>query len=363
VIESQSADTDLTVVLPLLNEGAILRALVAQVAETLDKLTRRWSILLVNDGSTDESACIIDQLASQDARIRGIHLSRNFGHAAAVRAGLDSADGRAVIVMDSDGQDDPKAIIAFVEKWREGADVVYATRFQRKEALWKRALFSGFYRVLEQISSVPIPRDAGNFGLMDRRVVDQIKSLPECDRYLPGLRSWVGFRQTSVMVERLARHDGKPRVRLRGLVSLAKTALFGFSRVPLNAFYALALLSGIVSLASIGYATYHKVFTGLAIPGWASVTSVSAFFGSINALGIAILGEYVARIYDQVRGRPTYVIARHATAVDAIQSFYREFTPNDEAMILDELSSVEQAVHASATRPPHRSKFHGLPTT
>jgi polyisoprenyl-phosphate glycosyltransferase len=299
-----------TVVLPLLNEGEILSTLANELQQTLDATHCDWNILFVNDGSTDDSGTRLELLASENNRIQALHLSRNFGHSAAVRAGLDHVDADAVIVMDCDGQDDPRAIGLFLEQWKQGAQVVYATRVTRKEALWKRFLFSSFYRVLNRISSMAIPKDAGNFSLMDRCVVEQIRALPEVDRYLPGLRSWVGFRQVAVPVARLERYDSKPRVRLRGLVSLAKTALFGFSRVPLHAFYGLASVCALVCMFCIGFTLFHKLFTGLAIPGWTSMTCVSAFFGAMNALGIAILGEYVARIYDQVRCRASYIVAR-----------------------------------------------------
>ncbi len=298
------------IVMPLLNEAAILPSLVAEIRQSLETVGCRWSMMLVNDGSTDESGDLLEQLADEDVRVRVLHLSRNFGHAAAVRAGLDFVDADAVLLMDSDGQDDPSAIPQMIDRWHQGADVVYAVRYARKEGLCKRLLFSAFYRILRSVSSVSIPKDAGNFGIADRCVIEQLRRLPECDRYFPGLRSWVGFKQSEIPVERLARHDGTPRVHFRGLVSLAKTALFGFSRVPLHAFYWLAGLSGSVSVACISFALFHKLFTGQAIPGWTSITSVSAFFGAINALGIAILGEYVARIYDQVRGRPSYVVAK-----------------------------------------------------
>lgn len=302
--------SEVAIVMPLLNEAEILPSLISDIGQRMDRLGCKWSMMFINDGSTDSSGVLLDELADCDCRIKVLHLSRNFGHSAAVRAGLDFVDADAIILMDSDGQDDPSAIPSMISYWQEGADVVYAVRFARKEAWWKRILFSGFYRVLQSVASVEIPRDAGNFGLLDRTVVDHVRRLPESDRYFPGLRSWVGFRQAAVPVERLARHDGKPRVRLRGLVSLAKTALFGFSRVPLQAFYLLAVVSALVSVSCIGFALFHKVFTGQAIPGWTSITSVSAFFGAINSLGIAILGEYVARIYDQVRGRPSYIVAR-----------------------------------------------------
>jgi polyisoprenyl-phosphate glycosyltransferase len=310
MIRPNRGEATICVVLPLLNEAAILRSLANDIQTELQKSGCRWNIVFVNDGSTDDSGLILDEMSAADGRILTIHLSRNFGHQAAVQAGLKHAKGDAIILMDSDGQDNPGAIGPMVESWLEGNDVVYAVRYGRKENFLKRVLFSAFYRILGAIASVPMPRDAGNFGLIDRQVAEIITSLPESDRFFPGLRSWVGFRQKALRVERLDRHDRKPRVRFRGLVSLAKTAFFSFSRAPLTAFYWLAVLSAIVSVGTISFAYYHKLVTGLAIPGWASITSVCAFFGAINALGIAMLGEYIARIYDQVRSRPSYVIAR-----------------------------------------------------
>lgn len=309
-LNGKVANKRLSIVLPVFNEVDNLRLLTNKIRQVLEQLAVESDIVFVNDGSYDGSAELLDIIASENKRIRVVHLSRNFGHSAAVRAGLDQTDSDAVILMDSDGQDDPLAIPQMVDRWQKGAQVVYAVRVARKEGLWKRSLFSLFYRILGKLSSVKIPRDAGNFGLMDRRVVEQIQQLIEVDRYFPGLRSWTGFRQESLQVERLERYDDTPRVSLRGLLSLAKTALFGFSRVPLLAFYGIALVCAGVSFGLIGYALFHKLFTGLAIPGWTSTTSISAFFGAMNALGIAILGEYVARIYDQVRARPSYIISR-----------------------------------------------------
>jgi dolichol-phosphate mannosyltransferase len=300
----------ISVVLPVLNEQNILHQLIESISCELDKSRVRWNIVLVNDGSTDSSGQIMDELANNDSRIHVLHLARNFGHQAAVHAGVCFADGDAVIVMDSDGQDAPDAISKMIDHWLAGDDVVYAVRFGRKESLPKRFLFNAFYRVLSSVASIRIPKDAGNFGLIDRAVVDQIRLLTENDRYFPGLRSWVGYRQRALPVERLARHDDQPRVRLKGLISLAKTALFSFSRVPLHAFYILAAISASVSAVCIAFAIFHKIYTGLAIPGWTSITSAIAFFGAIQSLGIAILGEYIARIYDQVRNRPMYIVAR-----------------------------------------------------
>ncbi len=296
-----------SVVMPVYNEVAILQQLTDAVRSVLSDCCSDFEIVYVNDGSRDGSTELLDQIAAEDDRVVVIHLARNFGHQAAVHAGLKHAKGDVVTLMDSDLQDDPKAIPQFLSKWEQGFDVVYAQRFNRKESLPKRLLFHSFYRVLNSIADSPMPTDAGNFSLMDRSVVNAMLQLPECERYLPGLRSWIGFQQTGVPVERMARHDDQPRVSLRGLFKLAKTAIFSFSSFPLTLFYVIAAVSGFVCVSSIGFVLYHKAFSGLAIPGWASTIITASFFGALNALGISVLGEYVIRIYDQVRARPIYL--------------------------------------------------------
>lgn len=299
-----------SIVLPVFNEVDVLRRLTELLCAAVSQCAGQCEIVYVNDGSTDGSADLLDELAADEPRVRVVHLSRNFGQQAALQAGLTCANGDAVVVMDSDMQDDPQAIPRFLARWREGFDVVYAVRTGRKEGLLKRALFRGFYRVLNRVSRTPIPLDAGNFGLMDRRVVNDLIELADRDRYFPGLRGWVGYRQTGIVVERLARHDDQPRVSIGGLVRLAKTAIFSFSAVPLSMFYVIAAVSFIVFVGLTSFTLYHRLFTGMATAGWTSGLITASFFGMLNALGIAILGEYVVRIYDQVRGRPTFLVDR-----------------------------------------------------
>ena len=300
----------ISIVLPVYNEAAVLRELCGQVIASLAAACQ-VQVIFINDGSTDGSAELLDQLASEDERIHVLHLSRNFGHQAALHAGLNHAAGDAIIVMDSDMQDAPGCLGEFVAMWQQGFDVVYAIREKRKEGAIKRLLFLTFYRLLRMIATTPMPADAGNFGLIDRCVLDNLLRLDECDRYYAGLRSWLGFRQTGIVVERLAGHDSHPRVSFLGLCSLAKTAVFSFSSAPLGLFYAIAALSLLVFGAFTGFTLYHKCVTGLAIPGWTSSILIASFFGALNALGISVLGEYVVRIYDQVRGRPKFIVSRH----------------------------------------------------
>ena len=297
-------------VLPLFNESGILRHLTYRIREVMSTSDYQFELVYVNDGSTDESGLILDELAANDSRIVVLHLSRNFGHQAAVHAGLEQSRGAAVIVMDSDLQDNPAAVPEFLAQWESGFDVVYAERRNRKEATWKRLLFFAFYRILNTVADIRIPQDAGNFGLLDRRVVDILLSLPESDRYFAALRSWVGFRQTGIPVERDARYDEKTRVSLRELFGLAKNAVYSFSTFPLTLFTTIAVLSACVCVTSSVFVIWHKVVTGLAISGWASVIITTSFFGMLNALGISVLGEYVIRIYNQVRNRPTHLVAR-----------------------------------------------------
>ncbi|MDA1179461.1 MAG: glycosyltransferase family 2 protein, partial [Planctomycetota bacterium] len=297
-------------VMPVYNEREVLWRLVRSVDAAIVGSGYRHEIVFVNDGSQDGSRDLLDQIAETHPHVRVIHFSRNFGHQPAVHAGLTYARGDAVVVMDSDLQDSPTALPEFLACWEQGYQVVYAVRTRRKEAVWKKFLFFAFYRVLNSLVTTELPADAGNFGLMDRVVVDEILKIPDCDRYFPGLRNWVGFRQTGIPVERLARHDDHPRVTLRQLFSLAKAAIFGFSRAPLSMFYGIAILSFALFLVCSVYTLYHRFVTHLAIPGWTSVTMVSALFGALNALGISVLGEYVVRIYDQVRQRPSFVVAR-----------------------------------------------------
>jgi polyisoprenyl-phosphate glycosyltransferase len=299
-----------SLVLPVYNEAEVLRRLTAALCRAMDEQDCRYEVVFVNDGSRDGSGEILDELAAEHPALKVVHLSRNFGHQAALHAGLSHAAGDAVIVMDSDFQDDPKALGVFLDLWEHGYDVVYAVRTKRKENALKRVLFSSFYRLLNRISETPIPRDAGNFGLMDRRVAEELLNLSDTDRYFPGLRSWVGFKQIGVEVERLPRHDENPRVSFFGLCRLAKTAIFSFSRVPLTMFYVIALVSSLVCLGLTSFTLYQKLIAHDATPGWASSLMTASFFGALNSLGVAILGEYVVRIYDQVRNRPQFLVDR-----------------------------------------------------
>jgi polyisoprenyl-phosphate glycosyltransferase len=304
------ADSLISVVLPVYNESGVLLELCQRLRAALTACRTTFELIFVDDGSRDGGSEALDRLARQFAEVRVVHLSRNFGHQAAIHAGLTYARGDAVVLMDSDLQDSPEAIGKFLDAWQAGYDVAYAVRVGRKEWFGKRLLFAGFHRLLSSISNTPIPVDAGNFSLIDARVVRHLLALSERDRYLPGLRSWVGFTQTGIPVERGSRYDDRPRVSVRGLFQLAKTAIFSFSALPLAMFAWLGWIAFILFLGVSIYSLYCRLFTNLAIPGWTSQLVTMSFFAALNALGISMLGEYVVRIYDQVRGRPLYLVDR-----------------------------------------------------
>ncbi len=325
----------------------------------------RQEIIFVNDGSTDASPRVLDQLAERNPQVRVIHFSRNFGHQAAVQAGLAHAHGDAVVLMDSDMQDEPEAIARFLDQWQAGYDVVYAIRSERPEQWWKRCLFAAFHRTLAAIASVRIPPDAGNFGLIDARLVRQIVELGERDRYLPGLRSWVGFRQKGVPVRRNPRYDNKPRVSLWGLWRLAKTAIFSFSSFPLTIFYLIGYSSLALFATLSGFSIFCRLFTSLAVPGWTSQVLIASFFGAVNSLGISMLGEYVTRIFDQVRGRPMYIVDRtvshsaastatSTTAANGQQPTVRATDVTSEEMVARQAGELLEMVELAIPNGPTR---------
>jgi dolichol-phosphate mannosyltransferase len=306
-------DAVISVVAPFYNEGKNIRIFVEELKNEFEKIgySKQYELVLVNDGSTDGSDRELERIISDcSGNIKVIHLSRNFGHASAVYAGLENASGQVVILMDSDMQDDPGCFNSFLQKWREGYDVVYSKRSARSESAPLRFLFWLFYRILILMSDTYIPPDAGNFALMDKRVVNILLSLPEKDIYVPGLRAWVGFKQIGIQVPRRQRYDNLPRTNLKGKWKLAFNAIFSFSYLPLIIFRVLGILALIVSVVLASFTLYHKLISGLAVTAWASNLITITFFGGLNLFGIGIIGEYISRIYNEVRGRPRYIIDR-----------------------------------------------------
>ncbi len=299
----------LSVVVPLYNEEATVDELHRRLAEVLGRVEPDFEVILVNDGSQDGTAGELGRIAQAGSRWRAIHFSRNFGHQAAVAAGLHYATGRAVVVMDADLQDPPELLEQMLARWREGYEVVYAQRVSReREGPLKRGLAWAYYRVLRAVAPVDIPADTGDFCLMDRKVVDQLIALPERNRYIRGLRAWVGFRQTSVQFQRAARFAGEPKYTFRKSLSLAFNGIISFSKAPLRLATWLGLLVSAMSFVLAIAFIIQKLTVGYDIRGWASTIVIILFLGGVQLLTIGIIGEYLSRIYDEVKQRPLYVV-------------------------------------------------------
>jgi dolichol-phosphate mannosyltransferase len=299
----------ISVVLPVYDERESLEALWGRLRPALEQAASGvFEVLFVDDGSGDGSAQILDALHQRDTRCKVIHLSRNFGHQAALQAGLDAARGRAVVMMDADLQDPPELLDRLIQKWREGYEVVYAVRRRRKEGVLKRSAYAFFYRTIKTLAEIDVPLDAGDFCLLDRRVVDALVSLPEHNRFLRGLRSWVGFRQIGVEYERDVRHAGAPKYTLRKLVRLALSGYVGFSAMPLRLASWLGFLAAATGFGFAVWAVGSKLFDIPSPRGWASTLAVMLFVGGVQLVVLGIIGEYLSRVYDEVRRRPIYLV-------------------------------------------------------
>ncbi len=301
-------ERDLSVVLPVQDEEDNIPILYSRLHSVLEKTGMDYEMIFVDDGSGDKSLEHLHVLAAQDHRVMVVELARNFGHQVAITAGLDHARGNAVIVMDADLQDPPEVLPQLIAKWREGHDVVYAIRQQRQGGWFKRTTYAVFYRLLRRVANVEIPLDAGDFCIMDRTVVNLLRSMPERNRFVRGIRSWVGLRQTGLLYERQARNAGRPKYSFARLMLLALDGLISFSYTPLR----VASLSGVgISLLSFllaGFFFIKKLTTGLNPPGFAALVVAIFFLAGIQLITIGVMGEYIGRIFDEVKRRPLYVV-------------------------------------------------------
>jgi dolichol-phosphate mannosyltransferase len=301
-------EPEISIVVPLYNEAATIAELYRRVSEALQDSGESYELVLVDDGSHDATAEIADDLHEADERVVVIHLSRNFGHQAAVSAGIDHARGRAVVLMDGDLQDPPEVIDEFLRAWRAGYDVVYAVRTKRKEGLLKRIAYASFYRLLHSISDLDVPLDSGDFCLMDRQVVEALKALPERSRFVRGLRTFVGFRQIGVRYERDARQAGTSKYSFFALVRLAVDGLVGFSGYPLTLVTQLGIGSLVLAIGLTAWVLMDAYWHHTAPRGWASLIVVVLYMSSIQLFSLGIIAEYIRRIFIETKGRPTYVV-------------------------------------------------------
>ncbi|MGE0463065.1 MAG: glycosyltransferase family 2 protein [Vicinamibacterales bacterium] len=304
-----------SVVIPCFNEAAVLPELFQRLTAAADTWPYSWTVVCVDDGSRDETRALLRAQHERDGRWRAISFSRNFGHQAAVSAGLCYAPGDAVVVMDADLQDPPEEIHRFLAKWSEGNDVVYAVRASRKEGPIKRFCYWAFYRFMARLVPFEIPLDTGDFCVLDRRVVDVLNALPERRRFVRGLRAWAGFRQVGMAYERSARHAGDPKYTFSRLLRLAKDGVFSFSAVPLRFASHMGLWISLLSMLGVGFTIAQRVFRswfaqfGLEpVPGFATIVISILFLGGVQLLSLGIIGEYLERIFEEVKGRPAFVI-------------------------------------------------------
>jgi polyisoprenyl-phosphate glycosyltransferase len=303
----------LSMAIPLHNEETVLPELLRRTRAVLDQIAGGpHEIVFVDDGSGDRTFAILEEAARQDSRVRAISLSRNFGHQAALTAALDHVTGDVAVVMDGDLQDVPEAIPQFVERFQQGYDVVYAQRVRRKEPWPLRLGYFVFYRMMAKLSDVRLPLDSGDFGLMSRRVIDQVRRMPEHHRYLRGMRSWVGFRQTAVPVEREERHSGKSKYNLWRLVKLASDGIFAFSIVPIRAAALLGAAAIGVSMLYVFYAFYFRFFLNQSPQGFTALIAAVTFLSGVLLFFLGVIGEYVGRIYEETKARPIYIVDRVA---------------------------------------------------
>jgi dolichol-phosphate mannosyltransferase len=350
-LETAVAPPLLSIVLPVYNEYGNIDELYQRLSKVLEE-TEHYELLFVDDGSIDDSAKRILELQDTDQRIVLLRFSRNFGHQAAMSAGLEASRGRAVVMMDADLQDPPEVLPELIARRQAGYEVVYAVRHKRKEGFLKRGAYFLFYRALRAVSDFEMPVDSGDFCLLDRKIVDHLNSLPERNRFLRGLRTWVGYRQTAVHYERSARFCGKPKYTFRKLVKLAFDGVLSFSAFPLRIASYAGLLACTAALVCSLYVLGWRLAGGEAPQGWASTIIITLFLGGVQLTVLGILGEYVARIFDETKGRPNYIVAdiiRQRTS-QLPQAASKSPVESGAAELIDERPTDE-----TVAQPPHPS--------
>jgi glycosyltransferase involved in cell wall biosynthesis len=302
--------TLISIVVPCHNEELVVAELHSRLRSTMMTLPNfDFEILFVDDGSRDSTREIIQNLVELNSDVKLIVLSRNFGHQLAVSAGIDYSNGDAIVLIDADLQDPPEVITSMVEKWTQGADVVYGVRTKRKgESLLKKSTAKYFYKLLRVLSGTDIPADTGDFRLISRRVADVLKDMPERDRFLRGMVSWTGFNQVGLPYERDARFAGKTKYSMKKMITFAADAIFSFSTAPLRLAILLGLLTSLLAFAGIVSAVYGRLFTDQWVEGWTFTIITIFFMGGIQLVTIGILGEYLGRLYLSSKARPLYVV-------------------------------------------------------
>ncbi|PPF67020.1 glycosyltransferase [Clavibacter michiganensis] len=301
-------------ILPTYNEEGSIDLFARTLREALEDadLGMEYEFIFVNDGSADASLEHLHALAAADGRVQVIDFSRNFGHQIAVTAGLDHAAGDAAVIMDTDLQDPPRVAVELIRRWQEGFNVVYAQRRTRKDTLFKKATAGAFYRTLALVAEIEIPRDTGDFRLIDRKVIDAVKRFPERNRFLRGMISYVGFRQTSVQFDRDERHSGVTGYPLRKMIKFAADGILGFSTFPLKLIQLVGLVVSALSALAVVYVLISRAIDpSSVVPGWTFTVIAILFVGGVQIIMLSVLGSYLGRVYAEVQNRPLYLVASH----------------------------------------------------
>lgn len=299
-----------SIIAPIYNELESIAELYPRIRDVMDSTGESWELILVDDGSQDGSTDVIRKLAINDARVRPVIFARNFGHQIAVTAGLDYSRGAAVVVIDSDLQDPPEVILDLIAKWREGYEVVYAKRAEREGESWfKKTTASLFYRIIYRITDVKIPLDTGDFRLMDRKVVNIMSKMREGHRFLRGMSAWVGFKQIGVEYKRATRFAGETKYPFKKMLKLALNAVTGFSYFPLQLATYLGFIAAGLSIISIPIVVILRLISSPQLTGQATTLITVLFFGGVQLISLGIIGEYIGRIYDEVKRRPIYIVS------------------------------------------------------
>jgi glycosyltransferase involved in cell wall biosynthesis len=309
MIRRANKNPHITVIVPAFNESLAIAATVKNIAQHLDELSSNWDIVVIDDGSRDQTADVVRGLPDK-LNTTLVRFSRNFGKEYAITAGLEHAQGDLVICMDADGQHSAELLAQMLEKWREGFEMVYAVRQDREvESSFKRWGSRIFYRAISLGGQIHIPRDAGDFRLMDRQVVNALLSLPERNRFMKGMYAWVGYKSVGIPYTPLPRSHGESAYSKLKLIQLAWTGVTSFSVMPLRLASAVGAMLSLISFIYGLYVVIDRLFFNESVPGWPTMVAGMMFFAGVQLLFIGILGEYLARIYDEVKGRPSYIVA------------------------------------------------------
>lgn len=303
-------DKKISIVIPMYYEELVVNECYRRVKDVMVTNNINYELVIINDGSQDKTLELLMNIAQVDKNVKIIDFSRNFGHQAAVSAGIENATGDAIVIIDADLQDPPEIIVEMIKKWQEGYEVVYGKRkFRKGETFFKKVTAKMYYRLLNKLSNVPIPNDVGDFRLIDKKVQQVFINLPEKNKYIRGLVSWIGFKQISVEYIREKRFDGETKYPLKKSIKLAWDGIVQFSVKPLKMIGTLGILTGILSFGLLVYAIVSKIM-GSASDGWASIMVAITFFSSVQLTSLGIIGQYIARIYDEAKARPSYIIGK-----------------------------------------------------